>query len=359
MLSPGWLVVRNGRVDSLGEGEAPVPSESETSDLPDLALYPGMIDAHVHLDLDEGAGLDLFGRIDRAVSYGVAAVRDGGDRLCRVLKERGRIEPDLRLAASGTALHRKGRYGSFLGRAVKEWDDLKTVVRELAEIGVDQIKVLASGLVDLENFGRVGGPQFTEDELKRIVRLAADFGLGVMAHANGSEAVAWVLNAGVRSVEHGYFMGPENVARLADSGAVWVPTIQPLAALVEREIDPERRHRIQRIINDQVGQLRLARELGVKTAAGTDGGSPGVRAGADLVLEMGWFREAGYSKLETLTNLTRTAAELAGFGQDLGRLTPGKMAYMVGFAADGFSADVPAGRPPFVGRPVTSANDSV
>ena len=73
---------------------------------------------------------------------------------------------------------------------------------KLADSGVDQIKVLASGLVDLEKFGRVGKPQFTRDELKDTVCLAKDVGLGVMAHANGPDAVAWALNAGVRSVEN-------------------------------------------------------------------------------------------------------------------------------------------------------------
>ena len=244
-------------------------------ELPNLAVYPGLIDAHAHLDLDEGAGLDLFERVDRAASLGVAAIRDGGDRLCRVLSERRRIEKDLLLAASGTAIYRQGRYGSFLGRAVNTIDDVKTAICDLADSGVDQIKVLASGLVSLETFGQVGKPQFTEDELKGIVRLANGAGLDVMAHANGPDAVAWALNAGVRSVEHGYFMGAENINRLAGSGAVWVPTIQPLAALVKRETDSDRRNRIQRIIDDQVGQLRLARKLGAKVAAGTDGGSPG------------------------------------------------------------------------------------
>jgi imidazolonepropionase-like amidohydrolase len=359
VLSPGWLLVKDGRVVDFGHGSAPEIADAQKVDLPDLALFPGTIDAHAHLDLDEGFGLDLFERVERAVSYGVAAIRDGGDRLCRVLSERGRIEKDLRLAVSGTALFQEGRYGSFLGRAMKDLDDIKKSIRDLADSGVDQIKVLASGLVNLETFGRVGKPQFTEDELKKIVRLANDVGLEVMAHANGPDAAAWALNAGVGSVEHGYFMGAENIHRLADSGAVWVPTIQPLAVLVERETDPGRRDRIQRIIEDQVGQLRLARELGAKVAAGTDGGSPGVRAGADLGRELGWFVKAGYSMVETLTRVTQTAAEPAGLGNDLGRLTPGKMAYMVGFAADEKPADTLADPPIFVGRPASSANDQL
>ena len=38
------------------------------------------------------------------------------------------------------------------------------------------------------------------------MRAAADCGLGVMAHANGEHAIMDAAEAGVRSIEHGFFM---------------------------------------------------------------------------------------------------------------------------------------------------------
>ena len=74
-----------------------------------------------------------------------------------------------------------------------------------------------------------------------------------------------------------------------------------------------------------------------------------VRAGADLGLELGWFVKAGFSVTHALTQPAQTAADLAGLGNDLGRLTPGRLAYMVGFTANGKQAETLAGLPVFVG----------
>ena len=82
-------------------------------------------------------------------------------------------------------------------------------VAELSAAGADQIKVMASGLVGLDDFGRIGPVQFETEDLRYLIEQARTRGLPVMAHANGAEAVTRCIEAGVSSVEHGYFMGPE------------------------------------------------------------------------------------------------------------------------------------------------------
>lgn len=45
-----------------------------------------------------------------------------------------------------------------------------------------------------------------------------------MVHANGQEAVRVALEAGRDSIEHGHFMGNDNLSKMAEKGIIWVPT---------------------------------------------------------------------------------------------------------------------------------------
>jgi imidazolonepropionase-like amidohydrolase len=51
-----------------------------------------------------------------------------------------------------------------------------------------------------------------------------------MVHANGHLPVKLAICAGCDSIEHGFFMGEENMRRLADTGVVWVPTAVTMKA---------------------------------------------------------------------------------------------------------------------------------
>ncbi|MEW5723520.1 MAG: amidohydrolase family protein [Thermodesulfobacteriota bacterium] len=347
---PGWVRVESGRIAGLGYGLPPTGPGLEFLELGPVLLTPALLDAHVHLGLTRKKGLDLAGRSALAAGLGLAAVRDGGDKDGAALRLRDRIEEHLYLAASGAALHAPGRYGSFLGRAVADRAGLAAAVKELALAGADQIKVLASGPVGLEAFGRTGGPQFSAADLAWLVELAGDRGLKVMAHANGPQAVKMCLKAGAASLEHGYFMGEANLELLAETGAAWVPTIAPLAALAEGERDRERRSLLERIIADQVARLARAREFGIRAVPGSDAGSPGVAVGPGLYSELSWWRQAGWTLDEILAAATAGASALLGLGQILGRLAEGRPAFLAGFPL----ASALAGPPVFVGRPAGS-----
>lgn len=354
LMQSAWLYITNGRIQNIGEGEPPLHHDCIRLDHPELLLTPGFVDAHVHLDLDSGAGLTLEERVDQALSWGLAAVRDGGDKNSTVLRRRAEFSSKIFISSSGTALYSPGRYGSFIGRAVKTEKEIEEAIREMAANGADQIKVLASGPVSLSEFGRVGPPQFNENEMAGIVELSQKAGLPVMAHANGPEAVNICLKAGVASIEHGYFMGRENLKLLTDSQAAWIPTIEPLAVLLASKQDKARREILRRTIDDQVEQLALARKMGVRTVMGTDAGSPGNDIGPSLFREAGWWMKAGYSPGEVLAASTHSAAELLGLENRIGRLAPGKFAFLAGFNIDEPLERSLAGGPCFAASPEIS-----
>ena len=120
--------------------------------------------------------------------------------------------------AAGRAWHREGRYGRLIGRPPAEGLSVAEAIRQDGERG-DHLKIVNSGLNSLTEYGRTTAPQFDLAEMSAAVKAAAERGLSVMVHANGEEPVRIAVMSGCRSVEHGFFMGRENLARMAEQGS--------------------------------------------------------------------------------------------------------------------------------------------
>lgn len=329
-------------------GKAPV------LELPGCTIMPGMIDCHVHLALDgrdfaasrrqwddrEGMRQRIAADLEETLARGIVAVRDGGDLAGAALACRGEMSaadpPRPLVLACGRAIRRQGEYGSFLGPGLTP-AELEAAVDHLAALPVDQIKVLVSGIVSFQTYRRVGGVQFSAGELARIVRRARHHGLRVMAHASGDGAVRLAVEAGVDSIEHGYFAGEETLARMAARGIAWIPTVVPVAAQLKENLraqySPQEREVIERTCRHQLHLLRLARRLGVKLGVGTDAGATGVPHGRGYLDELLLYHAAGLSTAEILLAATAGGAAVLGRENELGVIAPGKPAFLI--AAEG------------------------
>jgi imidazolonepropionase-like amidohydrolase len=73
------------------------------------------------------------------------------------------------------------------------------------------------------------------------------------------------------------------------------------------EAEGARRH-----LDHQLNQIARARSLGVELALGTDAGSPGVRHGRGMVVEMELMGIAGFSIAETVRYAAVNGARLLG-----------------------------------------------
>ena len=160
-----------------------------------------------------------------------------------------------------------------------------------------------------------------------------------MVHANGREPVRMAVEAGCRSIEHGFFMGEDNLKRMADRGTFWVPTAGTMTGYAQTlpKGSPEVEG-AQRNAEAQIEQLARARELGVRVALGTDAGSMGVFHGAGVIGEMRLLMTAGYSISEVIRCATANGAELLDL-PEVGVLTPGRASTFV--AVDGPPSDLP------------------
>jgi len=350
------IYISKGRITAIrpcsDPGQPACGSQQQVVFLPELTILPAFIDCHVHLALD---GLDFHGALSRwttdgawlplvrqnlaaSSDHGLVVVRDGGDNgniglQTKYLINRGELKGP-RILACGQAIYKKGRYGSFLGPGISTPDEARRMVDSLYQQGADWIKVLVSGIVSFQEYGRVGAVQFTQQELNSLVDHAHSLGLPVMAHASSDEAVRLAVTAGVDSIEHGYFLTTSSLAAMAEKNIPWVPTVIPVANQVLPEYqDNLSSHSldvITRTYELQLQKIAEAASLGVPLGIGTDAGASGVLHGSDYLRELDLFTQAGLKPAEIIKAATSTAARICGLEQEMGTLEAGKKACLIG-----------------------------
>jgi imidazolonepropionase-like amidohydrolase len=314
-------------------------------------LLPSLIDAHTHLALDGDdykrsricwnnwqTMLPRLEKVkDQYLQAGIAYIRDGGDLAGINLKAKryfyNESECGLQVVSTGEAVRPKNGYGAFLGRGYSTPKEIEGLIESLVLSGVDQIKVVVSGVVSFECYGEVEGPLIPQDELTLVTSLAHHKGLKVMAHASSDAAVRLALKAGVDSVEHGYFLGRDSLKMMADKGIAWVPTIIPVAIQTRMPYSKERSAReidvITRTCEEQIEKLSFAAELGVPLGVGTDGGASGVRHGVSLIEEMLLYAKSALDNRAILQAATVGNAAILGLGKEIGSLDIGQRANMI------------------------------
>jgi imidazolonepropionase-like amidohydrolase len=348
----GAVLVEDGRILSLGPA-AGLPAGAEITDLGDVTLLPGLIDAHVHLVWSASAEPhEVVERESRALTAlrcannaalhlraGVTTVRDVGatDGLSiDVARAVGLgVLRGPRVIAAGRAIAMTGGHGWFLGREADGAEAVRHAVRSELKAGATCIKLMASGGV----YGHAeepGSPQLTVEELRVAVEEAHKAGRRVAAHAYSIEAIGNALDAGVDSIEHGSFIDRDTAGRMRESGTYLVPTMSVYRAMSERGPElgaPEYiRRKTAEVLEASREAFRLALEARVPVAAGTDCGAPGHPHGT-LPEELMLMVESGASPIQALRFGTSAAADLLGLGDEVGSLEPGKRADLL--AVDG------------------------
>lgn len=344
------LTVEGGQITAIGQKPKDRSGVSgNIIDLSSCTILPPLVDCHLHLFMSatidkniRDAQLtasceELTPVIRRHVydlfSHGVLGFRDAGDKegCARSWCRSGDMHPGVIAQCAGRAYHRMRRYGGLIGREVGPGERLADVYLQSHGEG-DVVKLVNSGLNSLHVFGKETSPQFSEEELRELVEIANDKDKKVMVHANGAEPVRRAVVAGCHSIEHGFFMGEENLVLMAEKGTYWVPTVFAMKACYKNirytrgEADLKV---IEKTVEHQVAQLRRARELGVKVALGTDAGSLGVLHGESMVEEMKLFKQAGYSLPEIIQCATTRGGELLGLERFLGLQKGGRATFLV------------------------------
>jgi imidazolonepropionase-like amidohydrolase len=342
------LYLQKGVIDKVDTIISGQPVKSGVADFTGCTILPGFIDSHVHLFMSgtrdkkirehqlHAGYADMRSVIARhlgqALACGVFAVRDGGDYNAHAWQYKMAAEaaPADRVLfnVAGRGWRNNGRYGKLVGRPPAGGQTLAEAILVDSD-RIDHVKIINSGLNSLKQYGKETLPQFDLPTMRAAVSAAKQLGLKTMVHANGRLPVKIAIDAGCSSIEHGFFMGVENLQKMADQQVAWVPTAITMLAYSEK-LDPNSTEAgiARRNCDHQLEQMALARKYGVPVVLGTDAGSLGVHHGASVRRELALLIEAGFSIPEAVRCGTHNGAKLLGLTHS-GDLRRGKEATFI------------------------------
>jgi imidazolonepropionase-like amidohydrolase len=348
------ILVENGKIKAIG-GDVAIPAGASTIDLSNEFVTPGLMDAHVHLTLTEIVGgnapFESFYLKESSTYRGLRGLRNAQDLLqagFTTVREVGNdanyATEDIRRAIQagmfdGPTILSSGKIiAPFGGQSTAIpaeqgpfWryeyidadtpDEVRKAVRQNIYYGVDVIKLVA----DNSPF------HYSVEEIRAAVDESHRAGRTVAVHVYGGEPAQNVIEGGVDSVEHGFFLSDEQLRLMKQKGIFLVGTDIPKAQLevvgTSGGIFPPPDVLAPKIID----RLRRAYRIGVKMAFGTDTvvEIPN-KSRADLMLDyLAVWREAGIPAGEILKCMTTNAAELFKINQQRGNLASGLAADII------------------------------
>ena len=361
------ILVKGDKIVKIYDGYvSPKSKTAKTIDLKDKVVMPGLIDMHVHIELEFDAKTRLnkyinneadvaFNSVGFAKSTllnGFTTVRDlGGTGVNISIKnaiDAGKI-PGPRVFTAGKSLATTGGHADptngssrkLIGDpgpkegVVNSVEDAKKAVRQRYKNGADCIKITATGgVLSVAKSG--DNPQFTIEEVKAICETAKDYGMHVAAHAHGDEGMQRAIIGGVKTIEHGTYMSDETMALMIKNDAYLVPTIT-----AGKEV--EEKAKIKGFYPDIVvpkalavgpqiqGTFAKAYKKGVGIAFGTDAG---VFKHGNNGKEFGYMVEAGMPAMETLQSATITNAKILKMENEIGQIQKGFFADIIAVNED-------------------------
>ena len=341
------LLFSGGEIQAVGAlADLPIGRSDHVIDCSGLTAIPGLIDAHVHLELnpDDAKPPDKLATAERLpamaeraeamVRAGITTGRDLGGGAWLEIEIRNRINRGAllgpRLLCAGQPITSVAGHCHFWGGEAAGFTEAEAVLRRQLEHGVDLIKVMATGGRMTRGSNPID-PQFDLPTLSQIVDLATSHELSVAAHCHGTEGIRIAAEAGVRTIEHCSWVGqagwasdyrPEVSAAMAERG-VWVsPTISRGWRRFLDNPDSTTLKRMQAAFQDM-------RTRNIPFIASTDAGIPGVYH-HHLPQALPVFAAiAGLEPEAVLRAATSGAADGLELSQVTGRLRPGLSADLV------------------------------
>ena len=360
----GVLLIEGDTISAVGSSETEISSDARIIEA--ACVIPGLINAHVHLEMSGEAqtqtvfvlttpvqrALVAAENARKALGAGVTSVRDLGSTNSVAIDVRDAVAAGNlagpNVVAAGRAICMTGGHGWFIGREADGPLDVRKAVREQRRDGANCIKFIATGGV-LTKGAVPGTDQLSEDEMRAGVEEAHAHGMTCAAHAIGTTGIANALRAGVDSIEHGHLVDDEGIALFIERGSYLVPTLAAIRCIIEGGEEggmPDFVLRKARDIAEHAtDNLRRARAAGVKFAGGSDAGTPfNYHDGYAYELEL-MQTMLGMSAREALHAATANAAALLGLQR--GTLGVGDVADLAVLSRD-VESDARAFREPLV-----------
>ena len=360
ILTPGEVLVQGDRIVEAGSSVTH-PSGSQTIDLGDTTLLPGLIDAHVHLFLHPGEEdlqtvqesvpqrtitATLAARDD--LMAGFTAERDMGtegagsaDTAVRDAINAGKI-PGPRLRISGNAINILGGHEDAVGYNPAQHvlpnadyantaDEIVAVMREQYKQGADFTKIYETGADSVRDGKPSTTYQYSEVQLAAAVQEAARVGGRVAVHATGEPGALFAAQAGVVSIDHANHLDDETMRLMREKHIFAVPTLTIFEYFADHPDSPEQGARERQLFDLKVREFPKQVAAGVPMVVGSDVGPfpHGTQA-----REFELMVKYGMTPLAVLQADLLNGAKLLAWDGQIGALKPGYFADVIAIRGD-------------------------
>ncbi|MGZ6346546.1 MAG: amidohydrolase family protein, partial [Anaerolineales bacterium] len=167
------------------------------------------------------------------------------------------------------------------------------------------------------------------EEIFAAVEEAHRLGKKIAAHAHGGEGADSLIEAGVDSIEHGFYLTRPQLHAMAKKGITLCSTYGIIDAIIKEPTSPDySRNGCLRYITNIPVVLSNAIQEGVPIVVGTDGNH------GKMAIELEPLIRSGYSHTQALKALTSVAASLLGLQDQIGAIKKGLKADLVAISGD-------------------------
>lgn len=224
-------------------------------------------------------------QIETYHNLGYTYLRDGGDRwgagarAREIAKEYG-----ITYRTPLANLCKAGHYGTFIGKKYENFLEYRNLIIQQRKEGADFVKIMISGLMDFDCFGRLTEEGLPEAEIRELIHIAHEEGFSVMAHCNGARTAEAAAAAGLDSVEHGAYLDKDALQAMADMGTVWVPTLSTIGNLRGKGRFQE--DAVRKILDSALENVADFAGMGGLVAPGSDAGAWAVPHGSLTEFEL-------------------------------------------------------------------------
>ncbi|WP_254441816.1 metal-dependent hydrolase family protein [Ruegeria arenilitoris] len=309
-------------------------------------LIPGLIDVHWHTtyaytpatvlifnqgDMSEVAIRSMTGAKE-TLMRGFTTVRDPGGNPFAIkrLIDSGEY-PGHRILPSGPFMSQTSGHADFHSllenprnstSELSYWEknmmamvadgvpEVRKRTREILKYGASQVKITTGGGVSSQ-YDPLDVSEYSVDEIEAVVEEAANFNTYVLAHVMTDRGIRTSVEAGVMSIEHGFFASRETLELMKEKGAWLSPQTMKEEDMVWDS--PVSAAKYKQVTDAVANLYPMAKEVGVNLAFGTDqllDASKAYQQSLYLVRLGEWFTP--YEVLKIATSENARLLELSG-----------------------------------------------
>ncbi len=353
------IVVEGGRITHLGPtgGAVRQSPEDRVIDASGKFILPGLIDAHCHISLHQGAlpgvrytssaefcTLWAARAIGRVLRAGVTSIAVPGGKWFTDVTVREAVAGGLlegpRMVVASRALSNYG--GIFDPDPYPAWegspndaagvlcntrDEFIRETRRQCKRGVDLIKIADSYWGDMQTCA--------DDEIAAVVDEAHRHNVKVAIHSRGSTSTRAAAKAGIDLIYHGDLANEDDLDVVARAGVPIAPVLTAPWIGVEhgigRAVGGPSIDRLKAQLDQSFRMIRNARDRGIPILSGSDTGNAsafhhGRWHGKEVEL---FVKEAGMTPVEAIAANSSRSAWLLNLDGKLGVVAPDMLADIV------------------------------